>query len=183
MSRGVSKSKVKHIVPLEVKSSETKKKSVKFAKISSKTKHERLGTYECFQQYFILPAIFCWFKSSHTGLQLSREKLALLLRSLYVCSTNFSNRVLNTKIDERKIRLLLNLNSDSKYLLAAAVYAACTIIFVQFMTTMYLLYSNLLPQGFLTLIGLLLTIMYFCYKIIFFYLYHSDQCFGYDPDR
>lgn len=183
MFTSVSTSKVKPILSLEAKSSETRKKSVKFAKVSSKTKNERLGTYECFQQYFILPVIFSWFKSSHTVPQPPKEKLTLLLRSLYVSSTNFGNRVLNTKIDERKIRLLLNLNSDSKYLLAAAVYAACTIIFVQFMTTMYLLYSNLLPQGFLTLVSLMLTIMYFCYKIIFFYLYHSDQCFGYDADR
>lgn len=161
------------------KSTEMKKKTVKFANIPPDNKFKRLSTFE----FYILPAISFWTTTSQIEVQLSTENLILLLTSVYPKSKNLERDTINTNGNVRKTRFLQTLNTESNFLLAAAVYGACTIVFVQFISTLYLLYSNFLPPGFVTLISLMLTIIYFCYQLIFFYLNHSDKCIGYDPDR
>lgn len=169
-------------------------KQTKLIRTSSIEKIKRFNTFICSQQYYILPAILSWLKSSQSGLQSSTERTIFFFRSLFFKSMLYKyfivglkssglwipgeihNNVVNIKSGKTSLRDILSKCLQSDLLLVATVYGACAIILVQFMTTIYLLYFTLVPYGFLFLVGCMLTIKYICYKTLFFYLSKSAKC-------
>lgn len=169
-------------------------KQMKLVRTSSIEKIKRFNSFICSQQYYILPAILSWLKSSQSGLQSSTEKTIFFFRSLFFKSMLYKyfvvgikssgvwipeelhNNVVNIKTGKTNLRDIFTKCLESNLLLVAAVYGACAIILVQFATTIYLLYFTLVPYGFLFLVGCMLTIKYICYKTLFFYLSKSAKC-------
>lgn len=169
-------------------------KQMKLVRTSSIEKIKRFNSFICSQQYYILPAILSWLKSSQSGLQSSTEKTIFFFRSLFFKSMLYKyfvigiktsgvwipeelhNNVVNIKTGKTNLRDIFTKCLESNLLLVAAVYGACVIILVQFATTIYLLYFTLVPYGFLFLVGCMLTIKYICYKTLFFYLSKSAKC-------
>lgn len=170
-------------------------KHAKFVRSSSIEKIKRFNTFISSQQYYILPAILSWLKSSQSGLQSSTEKTIFFFRSLFFRSMLYKyfivglkssgvwspERILNNLILEETINIgnffeVFTKCFESTFLLPVAVYGACTIVLVQLLALVCFLYSTLVPYGFMFLVGCMLTIKFICYKTLFFYLCKNTKC-------
>lgn len=101
-----------------------------------------------------------------------------ILYKCFLCDT-VSESVLEKSVTNNGKKLTTKQFVES-LLLVAAVYGAFASVLLQVTTAFYLLSFALVPKGFITLLGLMLTTTYLLYKIIFFYIYNSDKCKGYD---
>lgn len=101
-----------------------------------------------------------------------------ILYKCFLCDT-VPESVLEKSVtnNEKKLRRKQFIES---LLLVAAVYGAFASVLIQITTAFYFLSFALVPKGFITLLGLMLTTTYLFYKVIFFYIYNSDKCKGYD---
>lgn len=195
MSSTISQTELEKLTTPIVAQLRSEDKQAKLVRSSSIEKIKRFNTFICTQQYYILPAILSWLKSSQSGLQSSTEKTIFFLRSLFFKSMLYKYLVIGLKssgvwsADELHINIFNVKPStktnifdmfikcfESNFLLAAAVYGACAIVLIQFITTVYLLYFTLVPYGFLFLVGCMLTIKFICYKTLFFYVSKSAKC-------
>lgn len=155
---------------------------------------KRFNTFICSQQYYILPAILSWLKTSQSGLQSSTEKTIFFFRSLFFKSmlckyfvigikssgvwspTDLNINIVNIKNSTKtKLSDIITKSFDSNFLLAAAVYGACAIVILQFLTIIYLLYITSVPYGFLFLIGCLVATKYIYCKSLFYYISKSSK--------
>lgn len=190
MSSTISQTEVQTLTTPSVAQLRTEDKQLKLVRSSSMETIKRFNTFICSQQYYIVPAILSWLKTSQSGLQSSTEKTIFFFRSLFfksmlckyfvigikssgVWSPNELANIKNstkTKLIDVFIKCF-----DSNFLLAAAVYGACAIVIVQFLTTIYLLYLALVPYGFLFLVGCIMATKYIYYKTLFCYISKSSN--------
>lgn len=194
MSSTISQTELKTLMPTALTPLKMEDRQGKLVRSSSIDKIRRFNSFICSQQYYILPAILSWLKSSQSGLQISTKKTIFFFRSLFfksllykyflisLKSKEWSSEQLLSTIEEFKAIAVENFHDtytkcfESTFLLIAAVYGACAIVLVQLLTTLYLLYFTLVPYGMVFLVGCMLTIKYICYKTIFFYLCKSTKC-------
>lgn len=195
MSSTISQTEVKTLTSCPaVAQLRTEDKQLKLVRSSSMETIKRFNTFICSQQYYILPAILSWLKTSQSGLQTSTEKTIFFFRSLFFKSIfckYFVNGIKSSGIrSSQDLNMnLINIKNltktqfsdmftkcfETNFLLAAAVYGACAIVVVQFLTTIYLLYIALVPYGFLFLVGCMATIKYIYYKTLFSYMSKSTK--------
>ncbi|XP_050501112.1 uncharacterized protein LOC126881110 [Diabrotica virgifera virgifera] len=148
---------------------------------SSLDKIKKFNTFICSQQYYVLPALLNWLKSSQTNLQASTESTIYFLRAfifnaffkfylLFFRKQQFS--VEQIKIVAKKVIAVVISNFfetfskcfEPTFLLMAGVYFGCFIVCMQLLFTIYLMYLLFLPLGFLFLMGCMMSIQYLCYK-------------------
>lgn len=194
MSSTISQTEVQTLTTPSVAKLRTEDKQLKLVRSSSMETIKRFNTFICSQQYYILPAILSWLKTSQSGLQSSTEKTIFFFRSLFFKSmlckyfvigikssgvwspTDLNINIVNIKNSiKTKLSGIFSKSFDSNCLLAAAVYGACAIVIIHFLTIIYLLYVALVPYGFLFLVGCIVATKYIYYKSLFYHISKSSK--------
>lgn len=187
MSSNISTMVLNSIPPKTISELKMEEKKYRLVRTASIEKIRRFNTFICSQQYYILPAILHWIKSSHSGLQLSTEKTIFFFRSLFFSSflykffmllqpNNELRRVFLGDVKKSTSEIISNFHKkfskcfESTFLLAATIYVGCILIAIQLCIVLYFIYFTFIPYGFVFLVACMLTIKYICYKTLFYSL-------------
>lgn len=159
---------------------------------SSLDKIKKFNTFICSQHYYILPALLSWLKSSQSNLQTATEGTihflrTFLLNAFFKCYSFFF-KTKKFSINKNQNAAMISVSAiianfleefskclEPTFLLSAVVYIGCLLVFVQVLFSVYLIYLIFLPQGFIFLVGCMLTIQYMCYKTMLNYIEESKK--------
>ncbi|XP_056641024.1 uncharacterized protein LOC130447964 [Diorhabda sublineata] len=152
----------------------------RLSRSSSLDKIKKFNSFICSQQYYMLPALLSWLKSSQSNLQTATEGTIHFLRTVFLnaffkCFTFFfKTKQFNIGKIQNVMRVWISIKLanffDPTFLFSAGVYIGCLIVFVQVLFSVYLIFLIFLPQGFIFLVGCMLTIQYLCYKTMVKYI-------------
>lgn len=192
MSSTISPAEIQTITPLAVTKLKSEDKPYRLVRTSSIEKIRRFNTFICSQQYYLLPALFSWLKSS----QSSTERAIFLFKATLF--NTFFYRFFQTGLKSTasagrsKAKLQrstpLTISSvisnffqkftkcfESTFLLAIAVYSACLLVLIQLVLALYLMYLAFLPYGFIFMVGCMVVIKCLCYQSLFLCLRNSAK--------
>ncbi|KAH0818433.1 hypothetical protein MTP99_006692 [Tenebrio molitor] len=168
MSSTVSTTEVQTISKKVMTPRKADDKTQRLVRTSSLEKIRRFNSFICSQQYYVLPALLAWLKSSQTVLQSSTEKTIFFFRSLLfthflykLCQLEFRTIVSNGLLLVRK-------QFREICLLKWAVYATALVLSAQLFLCFYLLCNTHVPNG--------LAFLIVCWFYII-YLNASSVCF------
>ncbi|KAL3271055.1 hypothetical protein HHI36_021555 [Cryptolaemus montrouzieri] len=162
-------------ISIEKLSNEEKPVS-KLVRTSSIEKIKELNNYICSQQYYIIPALLSWIKSSQNGLENTMEKTIMLYR--YILCNTIIYRVF--KINQvcrdctsnvKKIifeygHTLVDSCYKADFLLKVGLYSAITLVSLQFFMCIYLLFLTYIPVGLFFLISCVASVIFLFYESI-----------------
>ncbi|XP_018576788.1 uncharacterized protein LOC108915276 isoform X2 [Anoplophora glabripennis] len=181
MSSKISASEIQTMAPQAVTKLKSEEKPYRLVRTSSIEKIKRFNTFICSQQYYLLPALFSWLKSSQPSTESSifLFKATLFNTFFYkffqtglksAASAGRSKAKLQKSSPVTISRVISNFFQkftkcfESTFLLAIAVYSACLLVPLQLALALYLMYFAFLPHGFIFMLGCMMAIKYLCYK-------------------
>ncbi|RZC42015.1 hypothetical protein BDFB_010920, partial [Asbolus verrucosus] len=147
----------------------------RLVRTSSLEKIRRFNSYICSQQYYILPALLAWLRSSQSVLQSSTEKTIFFFRSLLF--SNFLYKLYQVEFKSLIFNVLVSIlkqiqtnykNVESTFLLKMAVYMAALILATEVGLCFYLLFSTHIPSGLVFLIVCWFYIIYLNARSVYF---------------
>ncbi|XP_060532732.1 uncharacterized protein LOC132705835 [Cylas formicarius] len=142
----------------------TDEKPAKLVRTSSIEKFLKFNTYICSPQYYTLPAILTWLRSSKNGFHASAEKTIFLFRSLIFSSFLFrySSHGVRSALQAGRRVLISQLPST---LLGVAFHVGVVLLASQLLCCAYLLATVVVPLGLSFLLSSIVGIVLLGYKI------------------
>jgi len=142
----------------------TKEKPIsKLVRTSSLERIKEINNYICSHNYFFLPVLLNWIKSSQGGLESNLDIATTfyqhLLYNILLCKViefklickgcfNYTKKTFNTLL----LQLASNI-TDSAFLFKLAIYVAVVLVSLEISTCFYLLFAKYPPGGLLFLCG------------------------------
>lgn len=114
-------------------------------------KIKKFNSFICSQNYYILPSILTWLKTSQTVLK------CLIFSSVLLKPSDLTAQLIAT--------VKINYENIQRRLLAIAVYFSLGYIFLQLLVCAYLLCLVFLPAGFVFLMVCLYTVCHLSYRL------------------
>ncbi|KAJ8913658.1 hypothetical protein NQ315_007375 [Exocentrus adspersus] len=177
MSSTVSTTEIQTIVPETVAKLKSEEKQHRLVRTSSIEKIRRFNTFICSQQYYLLPTLFSWLRSSQSTTErtLFLFKATLFNTFFYKFFQSKARTSQSTSRSCESIRLVASSIVskffqkftkcfESTFLLTIAVYFACALVLLQLLLALYLMHLAFLPYGFIFLVSCMVVIKYLCYK-------------------
>lgn len=192
MSSTISTTEIQNMAPLAVTNLKSEEKPYRLVRTSSIEKIRRFNNFICSQQYYLLPALFSWLKSS----QSSTERAIFLFKATLfntffykffqsglksAASANRSKAKVQRASPITVSEVISNFFKkftkcfESTFLLTVAVYSACVLVLLQLVLALYLMYLSFLPYGFIFMVGCMLAIKYLCFKSFFLCVRNSAR--------
>lgn len=169
------------------------KKKPELQRSSSIEKILRFNSYICSQNYYILPSLLAWLKTSQTVLQSTTEKTIFFIKSLLMTSVMYKlltetvRKHITEKVQKkdasellRAVLVVLSNLLKSVYknierrVLSLAVYVSLALIFGQLVLCTYLLCLVFVPAGLVFLLVCLYSICHMQYKLNFSYVQRAE---------
>lgn len=181
MSSTISTTEIQNMAPLAVTNLKSEEKPYRLVRTSSIEKIRRFNTFICSQQYYLLPALFSWLKSSQSSTERAVFLIKVTLFNTFfykffqsglrsAASANQSKAKVQKASPIPTLGVISNFFQkftkcfESTFLLTIAVYSACILVLLQLAIALYLMYLSFLPYGFIFMVACMLTIKYLCYK-------------------
>lgn len=117
-------------------------------------KIRKFNSFICSQNYYILPSLLAWLKTSQTLLQETAEKTIFYIKNLIISSVFLLLPAVRAIFDNFRRKLLV-----------VGVYFAVGFIFLQLLVCAYLLCLVFLPAGFLFLMFCLYAVCHIYYRL------------------
>lgn len=157
-------------------------KSARLVRTSSLEKIRRFNSFICSQQYYILPALLTWLRSSQSGLNSSAERTIFAFRSLFFNTFFYNLHEIEFKsiITNNLILVLKRIEStykniESTFLLRISIYLTALILVLELGLCFYILCNTHVPSGLVFLIVCWFYIIYLKYKQSMFFTLEQDE--------
>lgn len=192
MSSTITQSETQVVSKATLRPKFTKKPKPELLRTTSIEKIKKFNTYICSQNYYILPSLLAWLKTSQTVLQSTTEKTLFYFKTLLISTVIYKD--LETKAKEVRMQktastkeFFRNITTAIKdyikvlcddikdRLLSFMVYVAMTLLLVQLVACAYFLCLVFLPVGLIFLLICLYSICHIMYKVNFSYLKRAED--------
>lgn len=161
MSSTITQSQLQTVPKAPINMMPVEKPKPELIRSSSMEKIKKFNSFICSQNYYILPALLTWLKTSQTVLKY------LILSTVLL------------KPSDLTIKLIANLKNIyenlQRQLFLITVYCSVGFIFLQLFVCVYLLYFVILTVGFVFLLVCLYTVCHLHYNINCFFL-KKEEC-------
>lgn len=124
-------------------------------------KIKKFNSFICSQNYYILPSLLTWLKTSQTVLKY------LILSTVLLKPSDLTAQLIAS--------VKSNYENIQRRLLAIAVYFSVGYIFLQLLVCAYLLYLVFLPAGFVFLMVCLYTVCHIYYRLNSSYVQNEER--------
>lgn len=175
MSSTITQSELQSVpkTPINLKMTPEIKPKPELIRTTSIDKIKKFNSFICSQNYYILPSILAWLKTSQTVLQQTMEKTLFYFKYLIISCVLFKPTDLITEKLIENLKIIYNNLKQKVFILT--VYCSVGFIFLQLFVCVYLLCLVFLPIGFLFLMTCLYTVCHIYYRLNLSYLKNSER--------
>lgn len=192
MSSTITQSETQMVPKATLRPKFTKKPKPELLRTTSIEKIKKFNTYICSQNYYILPSLLVWLKTSQTVLQCTTEKTLFYFKTLLLSSVLYKDleakaktKALQKKVSTKEIlqivvvgvrdRIKVVCDDIKNKFFSLVVYFALMFILVQLLACAYSLCIVFLPVGLIFLLVCLYSICHIMYKVNFSYLQRAEN--------
>lgn len=172
MSSTITQSELQTVPKAPINMPVEKPPKPELIRTTSIDKIKKFNSFICSQNYYILPSILAWLKTSQTVLQQTMETTMFYFKYLIISSVLFKPADVKTKLITSFNIIYKNLRHK---LFILAVYFSVGYIFLQLLVCAYLLCLVFLPIGFVFLMICLYTVCHLYYRLNSSYLQNAER--------